>query len=187
MKQHLRKQIREKLAAMSDQTAAEKSHAACKSLVGLAEFHEAKNIMLYMPIPNEVDCLPAALAAWQRDKRVLVPRVNFEQRHMLAVECKTMDDDMVINRGIREPSDGEPWPIEDIDMIVVPAMAFDRSGNRLGRGGGFYDRFLAEPDNHAILCGLAFDEQVVDEIFTEQHDHPVGLLVTDKDVINFLA
>ena len=96
-----------------------------------------------------------------------------------------LEEGMIVNQGIREPAGGEAWPIEQIDLVVVPALAYDRSGNRLGRGGGFYDRFLAQPALRAVRCGLAFSKQVVQELPVGPNDHPVDLLVTDAEVLRF--
>ena len=87
--------------------------------------------------------------------------------------------------GIREPISNEAFPPEQIDLIVVPAMAFGADGARLGRGGGFYDRFLSQPDLRAATCGLAFHEQVLDAVPTGEHDCPVMVVVTDKEVLRF--
>ena len=105
---------------------------------------------------------------------------------MLAVEIRSFDDGLVEGRfGIREPGSGSPRPFEDIDLIVVPALAYDRTGGRLGRGGGFYDRFLARDDMRAVRCGLGFDEQVTEQLPTHAHDLPVAIVVTDRQVLRF--
>ncbi len=186
-KPHLRTEMKKTLSAMPAGAAADKSRRACRMLTALDEFQNAATVMLYMPIPQEIDCIPAALAAWQQVKTVLVPKVSLEQRHMIAVRCNSMDDEMVTGSyGIREPAGGQPWPVENIDLIVVPALAYDRRGNRLGRGGGFYDHFLAQPGIRAVTCGLAFAEQVAEDIPTTANDWPVGMLVTDKEVLRFV-
>ena len=186
MKHHLRKEMRQALARISPADAAEKSHQACAKLTGLEQFAAADVVMLYLPIPGEVDAVPIALAAWRHDKTVLVPKVDWQQRHMLAVECRSLSDEMVRTRfGLRQPRDGHPWPVEDIDLVVVPALAFDRQGSRLGRGGGFYDRFLSHRKARAATCGLAFEEQVVDALPAAAHDRPVDMLVTDHGVRMF--
>jgi len=186
MKHHLRRQMKAKLAAMSPKEIATKSYAACEKLIALPEYHRARAVMLYLPISQEVDTAEIALHAWRQDKAVLAPKVNRRQRHMLAVEIHSLDDGLARGEfGIREPADGEPWPVEEIDFIVVPALAYDGSGGRLGRGGGFYDRFLADPNIRALPCGLGFDEQVVDELPVHAHDLPVAVLVTDKRVLRF--
>lgn len=172
---------------MSPQAAADKSQTACKKVIALDEFRKAGSVMLYMPIPGEVDATEIALAAWQHEKTVLVPRIEAESAgHMIAVETNSLDDEMVAGSfGIRYPAKGRPWPIEDIDFILVPALIFDRRGHRIGRGGGFYDRFLGQPDMQAFTCGLAFAEQLIDRLPNHVHDKPVDMLVTDEHLLKF--
>ncbi len=186
MKHHLRTEMKATLAAMTEQDAKTKSYAACKSLLALSEYRDAQVIMLYLPIPEEVDTAEVALHAWQTGKTVLTPKVSMAQRHLMPLEIKSLDDDLTAGQfGILEPTNGQVWPLEDIDFIIVPALAYDRNGGRLGRGGGFYDRFLAHTEVKAVTCGLAFSEQLVDELPIHAHDYPVQILVTDKDVIRF--
>ncbi len=189
MKRALRKEMLATLAAMSAQASAAKSHQACHHLISLEEFRSAQTVMMYLPMPREVDTAPLALAAWQDGKTVVVPRVYWDQRHMIPVLCKSLDDENLSpgRFGVREPLRGEPWPLEEIDLVVTPALAFDRQGHRLGRGGGFYDRFLASPHLRATVCGLGFAEQVVDELPTADNDHRLDVLVTDKEVLRFEA
>ncbi len=187
MKRAIRKEMLAAMSAMTPDVVAAKSRQACDRLTRLDEFRSARTVMLYLPVPLEVDTAHLALSAWQDGKTVVVPRVFWDQRHMTPVVCRSLsDDDLSTGRfGIREPAAGEPWPIEDIDLVVTPALAFDRRGHRLGRGGGFYDCFLAQPGLHAAAVGLAFAEQVVDELPTHDNDHPVSILVTDEQVMRF--
>jgi 5-formyltetrahydrofolate cyclo-ligase len=76
-------------------------------------------------------------------------------------------------------------PIKEIDLVVTPALAFDREGNRLGRGGSYYDRFFANEELKAPRCGLAFAEQLVDSIPATRSDKPVDFLVTDERITYF--
>ena len=183
MKHGLRKDMKAALAAMSAEDAAAASRAACAALVALEEFRDARAVMLYNPIPGEVDCVPIARAAWEAGKTVLLPKVILAERRMVPVRWLSPDDEMLVGSfGIGEPASGDPWPIEDIDLVVVPALAYDRGGRRLGRGGGFYDRFLARGGLRAVTCGLAFARQIVQELPAEPHDYPVGIVVTDGEV-----
>lgn len=173
------------LAAMSDEEAAERSRRACELLLGLDEYAQAESVMLYAPIAGEVNCRPIALRAWEEGKTVLLPKVSWVRRHMEGVPVHSLDHPTRRTRhGLREP-DGEHVPIERIDLVVVPALAYDRQGNRLGRGGGFYDRFLARPGLAAHSCGLAFSIQVVEELPVHPNDYPVRVLVTDEHVVRF--
>ncbi|MBL7134391.1 MAG: 5-formyltetrahydrofolate cyclo-ligase [Phycisphaerae bacterium] len=185
MKHHLRTDMKAALGAMPAGTAAELSRAACESLLALAEYQQARSVMLYAPIAGEVDCRPIAVAAWKDGKTVLLPRVTWAERHMVAVPVDSLNHPVVTGRNsLREP-EGEPWPVERIDLIVVPGLAYDRLGNRLGRGGGFYDRFLARATLAAHTCGLAFSIQMVRELPVHPNDYPVKVLVTDKEVLRF--
>ncbi len=185
MKDHLRTEMKAALVGIKAEDAAEMSRAACESLLALDEYARARSVMLYAPIAGEVDCRPIAVAAWKDGKTVLLPRVTWVERHMVAVPVDSLNHPVVTGRnGLREP-EGEPWPIERIGLIVVPALAYDRLGNRLGRGGGFYDRFLARGSLAARACGLAFSIQVVGELPVHPNDYPVKVLVTDKEVLRF--
>lgn len=188
VKQSLRKTIREKLAGIDPTVLQAKSMAACKHLMDQPEFRQARVIMIYMPLAREVDVSPIALRSWQEDKTVAAPRLSWSQRHMLPVEIRSLESGLTTTRhGLREPAEGEPVPVDMIDMVIVPAMAYDRKGNRLGRGAGFYDRFLASLYFRGLAVGLAFREQVVDQVPVQEGDQPVHMLVTDEEVLRFGA
>jgi len=87
--------------------------------------------------------------------------------------------------GLREPVEGMPVPVSDIDLVIVPGLGFDEQGNRLGRGRGFYDRFLSHRDFRGTACALAFEEQVVPAVPTGEGDMGVDMLVTDVRVRRF--
>ena len=186
MKRSIRRQMKEALSGFEAEDLAQRSAAACARLIALEEFRSASVIMIYLSLPTEVDTSPIALAAWQDDKTVLAPKVSWEHRHMLALEIHSLQSNLVIDeRGLREPDYGHPWPVNDIDLIVVPGLAFDTRGNRLGRGMGFYDRFLGQPTLRALKCGLAFHEQVVANLPISENDVPIDVLATDRQVLRF--
>jgi 5-formyltetrahydrofolate cyclo-ligase len=119
-------------------------------------------------------------------KRILAPKVSWEQRRMLPIEIRSLSDDVSDSPlGLREPAQGMPIPVGSIDMVIVPGLGFDKHGDRIGRGRGFYDRFLAHRDWHGVACGLALEEQVVDEVPALEHDMQVDMLVTDVTVRRF--
>lgn len=185
-KREIRQDVKRRLADMPADVAAAKSRAACAALVSLPEFRSAGAVMLFLSMPDEIDTTTALLAAWEGEKIVLVPKVASNRRQMIPVECRTLDDHMAAGAyGIREPENTQPWPREEIDLVVVPGLAFDRTGSRLGRGGGYYDRFLGPHAPRTITCGLSFDEQLVGEVPADDHDRPVEILVTDKEVLRF--
>ncbi len=182
-KSTIRKSLREKLAGMSPQDRHAKSQAACSLLLVSPEFQIADVIMIYLSTPSEVDTAAIALRAWQRGKTVVAPKVSWEQRRMLPVEITTLSSGLMVSGpGIREPATGKPVPINMIDLVIVPGLGFTRDGRRIGRGMGFYDRFLSQPEFTGNSCGLAFEEQVVENLPVLDHDMPLGMLITDRGV-----
>ena len=188
VKASLRKNIQAKLAEMNPTVAHAKSMAVCKRLLEQPEFERAEVVMIYLPMPGEVDIAPVALRGWQGGKTIAAPRLAWDQRHMLPIVINSLESGLVeIRRGLREPASGEPVPMEMLDLVLVPAMAYDRAGNRLGRGAGFYDRFLAAPSFRGTAVGIAFREQLVEHVPMHANDVPVHMLVTDEEVFRFAS
>jgi len=184
-KVELRREMRNRLQAMSPEQRKEKSRKACRNLIETEPYQSASIIMMYLSLPHEVDTTEAILHAWQLGKTVVVPKISWQQRHMIAVEITSLDTGFSVGTwGLRNPVTGVPIPFGQIDLVVAPALGFDRKGNRLGRGGSFYDRFFANKDLTAARCGLAFAEQIVDVVPTMEHDEPVEFLVTDEEVVH---
>jgi 5-formyltetrahydrofolate cyclo-ligase len=105
---------------------------------------------------------------------------------MMAVEINSLETGFSTSAaGLRNPVMGVPVPFEEISLVVIPALGFDRKGNRLGRGGSYYDRFFTDEKFKASKCGFAFTEQVVDSIPVTSRDVPVDFLVTDEEIMYF--
>ena len=171
---------------MSPTVAHAKSMAACRRLICQVEFQRAQAIMIYLPLPDEVDVTPVALRGWQEQKTIAAPKISWDQRHMIPIEIRSLESGLVAGRrGLREPDKGEPLPVQMLDLVVVPALAYDRRGNRLGRGAGFYDRFLSSPGFRGVAAGLAFREQLAEDVPVSENDVPVHMLVTDEEVLRF--
>ena len=184
----IRKQLRDVLERMSDADRHAKSLTVCGLIAATPEFLAARVIMLYLSTPLEVDTAPLALRAWQAGKTVVVPKVAWDQRRMLPVEITSLHDQMTsTGNGIKEPIAGRPMPVEFIDMVLVPGLGFTNNGFRIGRGMGFYDRFLAQSDFVGLSCGLAFSEQIVKELPLLDHDVPLSMLATDRGVARFAS
>ena len=186
MKKELRKRVRRTLEAMNPDEMATKSSNATELLVQTAEYMRSEVVMVFLSLPREIDTTALVLRAWQDHKRVLAPRVSWEQRRMMPTEIRSLTSDLVeSSMGLREPVLGTPIPISIIDLVVVPGLAFDGKGNRLGRGRGFYDRFLAHPEFKGVTCAFAFEEQFLAEVPAGPLDRPVAMLVTDKKIRRF--
>ncbi len=185
-KAHLRRQLQNSLIAIPDEQRSEKSRQACRNLISTSQFQNASTVMMYLSLPYEADTSEAILHAWQLGKTVAVPKISWEQRHMIPVKINSLETGIsMIASGLKNPIAGVPVPFEDIDLVVTPALGFDRQGNRLGRGGSYYDRFFANAELKASRCGFAFAEQLLDSVPVTEHDEPVDSLVTDEGVIYF--
>ncbi len=146
--------------------------------------------MLFLPLPGEPTLSTVATILAHQGTTICAPRCDLQTRHMWPVapdrsELGTTDFRELFSCGpsLRQPPPG--WrtvPIEMLDLVLVPGLAFDRSAHRLGRGGGFYDRFLATPGLRAFKVGIAIDEQLIDKVPMESHDVPLDAVVTDSSV-----
>jgi 5-formyltetrahydrofolate cyclo-ligase len=185
-KARLRHELQDCLLAMPTEQRVEKSRQACRNLISMQCFKKASTIMLYLSLPHEVDTSEAILHAWQSGKIVAVPKISWGQRHMIPVQIDSLESGFATSAsGLRNPIAGEPIPFEEIDLVVTPALGFDRNGNRLGRGGSYYDRFFANKELKALRCGFGFSEQLIDSIPVAEHDQPVDVLVTDEQILYF--
>jgi 5-formyltetrahydrofolate cyclo-ligase len=185
-KQQLRQQMRMQLGRMSAQQHTEMSQSACKNLVETPEFQNANTIMAFLSMPHEVDTAPFILYAWQHSKTIAVPKISWQQRHMIPVQINSLETGIATEAGgLRNPVTGVPVPLEDIDLVITPGLAFDKEGNRLGRGGSYYDRFFQHEGLRAMKCGFGFSEQLIPVVPTAEHDRPVDMLVTNEGVTYF--
>ena len=182
----LRQELQKRLLEMTGEQRAAKSRKACRNLISTPQFQNASVVMMYLSLPHEVNTSDAILCAWQLGKIVAVPKISWQQRHMIPVLINSLETEFSTEvAGLRNPVAGTPVPFEEINLVVTPALGFDRKGNRLGRGGSYYDRFFANEKLLAPRCGFAFAEQLIDSIPVTEHDVPMDLLVTDEEVIYF--
>ena len=183
-KERLRVKLQKSLLGMSEEERGEKSQKASQNLFSTPQFRRATTIMMYLSLPHEVDTSEAVLYSWQLGKTVVMPKISWQQRHMIPVKISSLEKGFsTAASGLRNPITGVPIPIEEIDLVVAPALGFDRKGNRLGRGGSFYDRFFANEQFHAPRCGFAFAEQLVESVPVSEHDEPVDFIVTDEEIL----
>jgi 5-formyltetrahydrofolate cyclo-ligase len=184
----VRRQLRDVLGAMGEAQRHQKSIAACSLIAGSPEFAAARVVMLFLSSPTEIDTAPLALKSWQAGKTVVVPRVSWDQRRMLPTEITSLNTGLTTTGpGVREPIGGKPIPVDFIDLVIVPGLGFTPTGYRIGRGMGFYDRFLAQPEFIGVSCGMAFEEQIVEQLPVLDHDMPLSMLATDRGIRRFAS
>jgi 5-formyltetrahydrofolate cyclo-ligase len=180
----LRSQMRELLGALDEERRHDGSISACSRLLGIEAFKHATVVMLYMPLATEIDVTPAALRCFQSSKTVCVPKVDWERCDMAPIEVSSFDDHVmdIDPRGLRMPREGRLIVPSMIDIVIVPALAYDLRGRRLGRGGGYYDRFLGRLRRTATTVGIGFDEQIIDEVPVDDGDLSVDVVLTDRRI-----
>ncbi len=167
----------------------QKDAAIKKSLFDLEEFIKAKCVLMYVSFRTEVDTFEQLEGILNLGKQLVVPLVDSKQKTLTLYEIKKTSELEPGYMDILEPKVSEVRKVKlnDIDIIVIPGTGFDTKGNRLGYGGGYYDRLLADADNHIPTIALAFEEQIVDEIPAEPHDIKMDIIVTDERVIKTKA
>jgi 5-formyltetrahydrofolate cyclo-ligase len=174
----LREQVRAELKKMSPAERAAASIQACVRLEEQTIWRDAQSILFYAPLPEELDLWRLLLDANADGKAVLLPRFDPEQNQYVTCHIKDVERDLQPGPfGIREPLPTcTKNVLNQLDLILVPGLAFDLNGHRLGRGKGFYDRLLAM--HHGPTCGVAFDQQIVSAVPVEPHDLRLNCILT---------
>ena len=143
-----------------------------------AQIPSAHTILFFAPLPDELDVWPMLELSVALGTNCALPFYDAEKKNYVARRLKNLATDIVIGKfGVREPvATCEEIPLNQFDLVLVPGMAFDLTGNRMGRGQGFYDRILM--DVSGIKCGVAYDFQLLEKIPTESHDAKVDFIFT---------
>ena len=181
MKHKIRTHIKEKIRAYSGLEKSEKSAIIKGKLFNEEAFKKAKLVMFYVSLKDEVNTLSMIDETVKMGKRVCVPVILKEDKRLIAGEIKDREKDLERRHfGIYQPMAGRvrEVPLDDIDLVVVPGIAFDKNNVRLGRGHGYYDRFLCGLPKRTKTIGLAFDFQVVESLPQDSHDVPVSKTIT---------
>lgn len=157
----------------------EKSITVSKKLIALDEYKEAKNIFCYASYNSEVDTYWLMEKILADGKNLYLPRCITATKEMEVCRVSNLSELQSGAYGIKEPM-GDGVSVS-LDLVIAPMVAFDREKNRLGYGGGYYDRFLAKTD--AVRLGIAFSEQESDKLVKEPTDIPMDIIITEKEVI----
>ncbi len=183
-KGEIRKRILQMRNAMTREAITSGSLTIVKRLTELDQIRRASTLMVYLGFGSEVRTDDLILWGWGAGKRIAVPLCRPKSRELLACRIEGFDELERGHYGIREPKEDliRPIPPEELDAVVVPAVAFDLQGHRLGYGGGYYDRYLPGAPQ-AIRIGAAFTCQIVAEIPADPHDVRMDRIVTDREII----
>ncbi|MCF7916315.1 MAG: 5-formyltetrahydrofolate cyclo-ligase [Candidatus Omnitrophica bacterium] len=185
-KEQLRKQMLAKLVSLAKNELRRRSKNVETRLSSLSLYKNSETILFYHPIKGEVDIKEIIRKAFL-NKKVCLPVTDFVNKRLRIFEIKDLDLGLVKGAfGIREPNKekAKELDINQIDTVIVPGLAFDRTKNRLGRGGGFYDRLLEKLPNSVKKVGVAFDFQILSSLPTNLFtDQRVDMIVTESYTI----
>ena len=172
-KNKLRERFLEALRNQNEQNRLIKSRLIQKKLFDRPEFQAAQTILFYASFDGEVETFQMMKQATQLNKKIALPKILKGSKEFIPTRIKDIDSLNDGPFGIKQPAhfDGDTVAADDLDLVIVPGLAFDKRHNRLGRGAGYYDRFLAALPEDTPSFGLAFDFQVVDCLpHLEAHD-----------------
>lgn len=173
-KKELRRTIRERKRAMTEEEIVSRSEALGVLFAQSEAYKAAGTIYGYLPYNQEVRTVPMLEQALKDGKKVAVPKVYGDEMKFLY-----LDDLTQVAKGyagIPEPIADEPVADDETALVLMPGLAFDPQGHRIGYGGGFYDKFLAAEPNHPTLA-LCYEFQMLPQLHTEEHDIPVDTVL----------
>ena len=180
-KAHVRARVLRRLRQQKEDDRRRRSEAIWRKVFRLKAFRQAKTVGCYVALPYEVQTWGLIEEMLSRGKRVVVPVTRPRTKRLALSEVR--DPHAELTRrvfGVPEPAPSamRPVSVRDLDVVLVPALAFDRRGHRLGHGHGYFDRFLARLPKTTPTVGLAFRFQLLDRLPTARHDHAVQAILT---------
>jgi len=187
-KRAMRASLKDALTAIDPGARARAADEVARRIRELPEYHAACTLLAYAALPGELNLDPLIRAAWDGARRVAVPRVDWETTTMEPALIENLDTDLVEGRyGVRSPAPRCAAARDhEITLALVPGLAFDPQGGRLGRGAGFYDRWISArrvSGGPIEVVGVCFDEQLVERVPRERHDQGVDTVVTPTRTI----
>ncbi len=179
-KKALRRAIGEKKSALTAEQIENRSRILAEKLFETPQYRDCHSLYAYLSFNQEVRTNPIIERAWADGKRVAVPKVI--GKDMVFIWIDNYDALGPGYYGITEPIADGPVADDKTALVLMPGLAFDPAGHRVGYGGGFYDRFLEAEPNHPLVA-LCYDFQMFDHLDVEAHDIPVDVVITDDQSI----
>jgi 5-formyltetrahydrofolate cyclo-ligase len=181
-KREIRKEGRARIRAVSEEALRKFSADAARLLSDRPEWKHAQRILAYLALKDELEFSHTLKSALADGKTIALPRFIPEQDTYCAAILPQKENFASLSFGrfgiLEPPSTAPTIPLNQLDFVLVPGVAFDLSGRRLGRGKGFYDRLLAETNSACMKCGVALEEQIVAAIPAESHDIAMNFVLT---------
>ncbi len=181
-KRNLRETILSRIESKSASVLRKRSRVIQGKLFGSGIFKKARGLCIYVSLPAEVDTWPIIAKCLRSGKKVLAPLADPRTKQLKFYEIRNPKADLKKGAyGILEPKPAMTRlaSFREADLVIVPGVAFDKRGHRLGRGAGYYDRFLEKIDKKVHTVGLAFSFQIVAKLPAEKHDQKLDRVITD--------
>ena len=173
-KHQIRAYIRQKKRAMTPEQIREKSQTLARMFLETEYYRNARSLYCYLPFNQEVRTMPIICQALRDGKRVAVPKYRGTEMRFIWLEDPAAVKQNAL--GIPEPLADGPVAHDEGALVLMPGLAFDKTGRRIGYGGGLYDRFLAREGDHPTVA-LCYDFQLLEQLETEEFDIPVDLVL----------
>ncbi|MBU5438492.1 5-formyltetrahydrofolate cyclo-ligase [Tissierella sp. MSJ-40] len=185
-KKALRKELLIKRENLTEKEILKKSNLITNSIYNSKVYRDAKTIMTYISFKNEVYTHNIIKKSIIENKKIVVPITIPETKELKISQVLDFSELEIGYYNILTPKKEFLRYIDpkDIDLVLVPGVAFDKNGYRIGYGGGYYDRFLDKLRKDAIKIGLAFDLQLIDKVPKDNYDKPVDIIITENEIIN---
>lgn len=184
-KKTLRSQLLEIRNNISETDRINKSKIIIDKLMATHEYKNATNIMAFASFGTEVNTHDFIKTALSSGKRIILPISIKEDRSLFLQEITNFDELKPSTYGILEPEKKENFDRKKLDLVIVPGVAFDHRGFRMGYGGGYYDRFLSSLDKRTKIVAINFEELYVYRVIISRFDMKVPVLITDRKIRNF--
>lgn len=185
-KQDIRDEVARKLSALSSDEMIQRTRAIENRLFEFANFLESRIVLLYTPAPNEVDTLEIIRRSYMYGKIIVLPAFDSNSRSMRLFKVDDLNRDLTQGtRGNLEPNAKrcKSVPIDCLDIAIIPGVAMDEKGGRVGQGNGYYDRLIPDLPITTRKVGLVYELQIVSSVPLESHDKHVDIVITEDRVI----
>lgn len=184
-KKRIRKEIKNQFRTIPISDFDAKSKKVLDKLKKLPEWKNAETVLIFLSLPDEIKTEGIINEALEENKKTAVPRINGND--IVFHYIKSVNSSLIIHPlGIAEPSPStpvfNPLSADEKTLILVPGLAFDKNCFRLGRGKGFYDKFLSGIDKSVKKIGIGYDFQIVESVPAEDHDFPLDSVITDTSI-----
>ncbi|WP_051569156.1 5-formyltetrahydrofolate cyclo-ligase [Alkaliphilus transvaalensis] len=186
MKKIIRQEILNKREGLDQQAVQEKSEKIYDLLTATDHYQKAQCVMLFLSFRNEVDTNKIIQDLLKANKRVFIPVTVPKTKALIVSELKDPINDLEVGTfGVLEPKKEALRPVSPdlLDLIIVPGVAFDKRGYRIGYGAGYYDRFLPNINPQVPLIALALEVQMIDLVPNDNYDFPVQYIITENQII----